>query len=547
MRLPISIHLSALIALPLALAASQAAAIDRADMPWVADLGNGRYQNPVLHADYADPDVIRVGDTYYMASSSFNNIPGLPLMESKDMVNWELVGHALHEQLPAFQFAVPRHGAGVWAPALRHHDGKFYLFYPDPDYGVYVVTAHNFRGPWTRPRLLLPGRGIIDPAPLWDDDGKAYLMHGWAKSRSGINNILTVRAMAPDASSLLDSAGKDVIDANKLPGYHTLEGPKLYKHEGWYYVFAPAGGVDQGWQAVFRSRSLDGPYEHRKVMDQGSTPINGPHQGAWVRNADGSDWFYHFQDKQAYGRVVHLEPMRWVDGWPLIGADSPTPGVGQPVSSHAKPVAGNFAIVTPPSGDEFNDARLGLQWQWNANSQPGWYSLSASPGKLRLFTQIVPEAAGYLRAAPSILAQKLPAPSFVVDTHIELRNAAEGARAGLILNGMSYASLGLRRTAIVNELVYTTCGPFTMRCTEQDTVVLPDVPASVYLRMEMREGALAQFSYSLDNRVFHPVGQPFAASRGRWTGAQVGLYSVSEKPSPIGPSYADVDYFRVSR
>ena len=133
MRIPISIHLCAVLALPLALAACQSAPLQRSDMPWVADLGNGRYQNPVLHADYADPDVIRVGDTYYMTSSSFNNIPGLPLLESKDMVNWELVGHALHEQLPAAHFAVPRHGAGVWAPALRHHDGKFYLFYPDPD------------------------------------------------------------------------------------------------------------------------------------------------------------------------------------------------------------------------------------------------------------------------------------------------------------------------------------------------------------------------------------------------------------------------------
>src|SRR5438067_1124505 len=197
-----------------------------AGAPWVADLGDGRYQNPVLHADYSDPDAIRVGDTYYMTSSSFNSAPGLPLLASRDLVNWELVGHALPALVPAERFATARHGDGVWAPCLRYHDGKFWIFYPDPDLGIFVITAEHFSGPWTPPQLLLPGKGIIDPTPLWDDDGKAWLLHGWAKSRSGINNLLTLRSMAPDASRLLDAEGRTIIDGNKLPGYRTLEGPK---------------------------------------------------------------------------------------------------------------------------------------------------------------------------------------------------------------------------------------------------------------------------------------------------------------------------------
>src|SRR5205085_9045180 len=276
--------------------------------PWIADLGDGRYKNPVLHADYSDPDAIRVGDTYYMTSSSFNSAPGLPLLASRDMVNWELVGHALPNLVPAAHFATPRLGDGVWAPCLRYHDGKFWIFYPDPDFGIYVITAENFAGPWSASRLVLAGKGIIDPTPLWDDDGKAWLLHGWAKSRAGINNMLTLRRMAPDASRMLDEQGETIIDANKIPDYRTLEGPKFYKDGGWYYVFAPAGGVEEGWQAVFRARSIHGPYEVRTVMDQGKSPINGPHQGAWVRAQDGSDWFLHFQDKNAYGRVVHLQP-----------------------------------------------------------------------------------------------------------------------------------------------------------------------------------------------------------------------------------------------
>lgn len=549
-RLP---RMLVLIAFPAALAGCQAIAPSTAGgthmpaEPWVSDLGDGRYQNPVLHADYADPDVIRVGDTYYMTSSSFNSIPALPLMESKDMINWEIVGHAVTEQIPLAHFAVPRHGAGVWAPALRHHEGKFHIFYPDPDYGIYVTTASDFKGPWSAPKLLLPGRGLIDPAPLWDEDGKAYLVHGWAKSRSGINNILTLRRMAPDASAMLDTQGRDIVDANKLAGYHTLEGPKLYKHDGYYYIFAPAGGVETGWQAVFRARKLEGPYEHRKVMDQGETHINGPHQGAWVRTAAGTDWFYHFQDKQAYGRVVHLQPMRWADGWPIIGENSGRPGTGQPVTVHAKPVPGSFAIKVPPTSDEFSTDTLGLQWQWNANRQPGWHSLAARPGKLRLYTQVAPEAAAFLRAAPSLLTQKLPAPAFTLDTHIEMRMPAEGDRAGLILNGMSYAWLGLRKTAHATELAYTTCAPLSMACTEHSTVILPDAPQSIYLRMVMKEGGLAEFFYSVNNRDFRPVAAPFPASRGRWVGAQVGLFSVGNKPSPVAQSYLDVDYFRVTR
>ena len=514
-----------------------------ASLPWVADLGNGQYQNPVLHADYSDPDAVRVGDTFYMTASSFNATPGLPLLESKDLVNWKLVGHALKHNLPAAHFATPRHGDGVWAPCLRYHNGKFWIFYPDPDFGVYVITAEKFAGPWSEPHLLLPARGVIDPTPMWDDDGQAYLLHGWAKSRAGFNNVLTLRRMSPDGRQLLDSSGPVVIDGNKLPGYRTLEGPKFYKHDGWYYVFAPAGGVEEGWQSVFRSRSIGGPYEDRIVMEQGSTAINGPHQGAWVRAQDGKDWFLHFQDKKAYGRIVHLQPMTWKDGWPLIGEPSAKPGVGQPVLRHAKPVAGQ-ALAVPPTGDEFAGTTLGLQWQWNANPQPGWHSLSARPGWLRMPTMAVPAARDYVRAAPNIMAQKLPGPVFTAETRIELHGAADGDRAGLILNGMSYAWLGLRKQDGRHQLVYTTCGPFVIRCTEQSTVILPDAPSALTLRMEMTDGAIARFSYSTDQRSFTPVGSPFSATKGRWVGAQMGLFNVGNGDSK---GHLDVDYFRVTR
>lgn len=511
---------------------------------WVPDLGNGQYKNPVLNADYSDPDAVRVGDTYYMTSSSFNSAPGLPLLQSKDLVNWQLVGHALPKQVPVAHFATPRHGGGVWAPCLRHHDGKFWIFYPDPDHGIYVTTAENFTGPWSEPRLLLPGKGIIDPTPLWDDDGKAWLLHASAKSRAGVNNILTLHAMAPDASRLLDAKGKVIVNGDKLPGYRTLEGPKFYKHDGYYYVFAPAGGVEHGWQSVFRSRTIDGPYEDRIVMEQGDTAVNGPHQGAWVRAQDGKDWFLHFQDRKAYGRVVHLQPMAWRDGWPVIGKPGPKPGVGNPVDTYQKPVAGQ-PVAVPATTDEFDGKALGLQWQWNANPQDGWHSLSARPGHLRLPVLAVPESKDFVRAAPNIVTQKLPATTFTAETRIELRGAKDGDRAGLILNGQSYASLGLRQRGADLQLVYTTCTPFKPRCTENATVVLPKAPAALTLRMAMAEGANARFQYSVDGKRFVDAGTPFAATKGHWVGAQMGLYSASDAAQPSG-AVLDVDYFRVT-
>ena len=483
--------------------------------PWIADLGDGRYRNPVLHADYSDPDVIRVGNMFYMTASSFNNAPGLPLLESPDLVNWTLVGHALPRLAPADVFDRPQYGKGVWAPTLRWHDGRFWIFYPDPDYGVYVMTAEHFAGPWTPPRLLLAGRGIIDPAPLWDDDGKAYLLHAWAKSRAGINNVLTLRRMDPQATRMLDDAGKIVIDGGRYPGYHTVEGPKLYKANGYYYVFAPAGGVEMGWQAVFRSRSIDGPYEARRVMDKG-----------------------------AYGRVVHLQPMRWQDGWPVIGAPGRTPGVGEPVITYQKPVQG-FGPAAPATSDAFDGPALGPQWQWGANPAPGWYSLTDNPGRLRLATQVVPAADGYVRAAGAILTQKAPASRFIVETRVRLAGAVDGDRAGLIVNAMQYAWAGLRRSGGKTELVRTVCGPFGPRCREASTVVLADAPDALTLRMQMNENGFVNFAYSLDGREFKPAGDAFPVTRGTWVGAQVGLFSVGAQ-ARTQPSYLEADYFNVT-
>nr|BFF27893.1 hypothetical protein GCM10025732_58580 [Glycomyces mayteni] len=316
---------------------------------WTADLGDGTYRNPVLNADWSDPDAIRVGDDFYLTASSFHRVPGLPVLHSRDLVNWTIIGHALTRLVPEEDFRTPQRGGGVWAPALRHHAGRFWIVYPDPDRGLFVTSAEDPAGPWSEPLLLKGGKGLIDPCPLWDEDGSAYLVHGWAKSRAGINNRLTVHRMSSDATELLDE-GVVVIDGDALDGYRTLEGPKFYKRDGWYWIFAPAGGVAEGWQSAFRSRDPLGPYEDRIVLAQGSTAVNGPHQGAWVDTREGADWFLHFQDKGFLGRVVHLQPMRWdEDGWPVIG-DGGEPVLSGRSRSRASRWPRRLRTTTSPTG-----------------------------------------------------------------------------------------------------------------------------------------------------------------------------------------------------
>ena len=388
------------------------------------------YRNPVIHADYSDPDALRADDGYYMTSSSFSHVPALPILFSRDLVHWELVNHAIGRLPPGDHFDTPRHGEGVWAPAFREHDGRFYIYYGDPDFGIYVVTADHPRGKWSDPRRIKAGKGLIDPAPFWDDDGTAYLVHAWAKSRAGFNNVLTLHRMSPDGLEILDGGG-GFVDGNRLEGWGTIEGPKLYKRDGLYYIFAPAGGVRNGWQGVFRSERIEGPYEERIVLEQGDTVVNGPHQGAWLTTPAGADWFLHFQDKDVYGRIVHLQPMRWVDGWPVMGRDPDGDGTGQPVLQHAVPHPEVSVLnVHPQTSDDFDDG-FNLAWQWQANPQPDWLG-EASPGRLRLNAVPMPEN---FWQAGNLLMQKFPAEAFSVEVHADVTALTADDAAGLVVFG----------------------------------------------------------------------------------------------------------------
>jgi len=527
-----------------------------AGLLWQSDLGNGLYKNPVLFADYSDPDVVAVGNDFFMTASSFNSAPGLPILHSTDLVNWTLLGHALEKLVPEDVFNVPQHGNGVWAPNIRYHDGKVWIFYPDPDFGIYMTQTEDPKtGVWTAPLLILPGKGLIDPTPLWDDDGKAWLLHAWAKSRSGKNNILTLHRMSWNGTKV-EEDGKVIIDGHKLPGYRTLEGPKFYKRNGFYYIFAPAGGVPVGWQAVFRSEKIEGPYAYRTVLEQGNTLVNGPHQGAWIKTPNGEDWFFHFQSRLAYGRIVHLQPMKWLDDWPVIGGDSNADGIGNPVSTHRKPciktASGNHSqIAAPLSSDDFDQDDIGLQWQWNANPHDGWYSMSERPGYLRFYAQPQPEPdTGNMWSMPSLMLQKIPAPRFMAEVILEIPQNTGDLDTGLIMFGEDYAWIGVKHDSLSGETVIGYAGCINARtgCQEEFIEEKALDAHTITLRMTVSDGGGTVFSYQEGDNRPKSIGDLFQARPGRWVGAKVGLFArTNEMSQGSSAPYADFQSIRFFR
>jgi beta-xylosidase len=536
---------------------------------WSPDNGDGTYTNPVVNADYSDPDVCVAPDSedYYMTASSFQCTPGLPILHSRDLVNWEIINYAIKDKLYEGDckliehFNTPQHGNGVWAPSIRYHNGEYYIYWGDPDYGVYMVKTKEPAGEWSKPLCVIRGKGYIDTTPLWDDDGRCYLVNGWANSRAKYASVLTVREMSADGTRAI---GQPVIvfDGNGTEN-RTCEGPKFYKRDGWYWIMCPAGGVPGGFQLAMRSRSPYGPYEHKIVLQQGKTDINGPHQGGWVHTKYGEDWFLHFQDKEAYGRVVHLQPVDWSSGWPVMGNN------GEPVITYKKPLSSlpSSLPTNPAESDEFNAPTLGLQWQWQANYQQT-FGMPTAFGTMRIFTHKLDADAQNLWLVPNMLLQKTPADEFTVTTKLRLTAKAEGQMGGLIMMGLDYSALLLKRVGDEFQLLQVTCHNAdkgkpqteqliaTLKSTaKDDTDYKPAIHEDIYLRLTVSNAEAGQphggkpivrFAYSQNGKKFTPCGEAFTMRQGKWIGAKFGLVAVESNPKS-DRGWIEADWMRVRK
>ena len=494
------------------------------DYRW-GDLGNGTFANPVLNADYSDPDVIRVGDKYYMTCSEFHFM-GMPILESDDMVNWRIIARVHdHINLPGFS-EMKKYGGGTWAPALRYHDGKFWIYVCIPNEGLFVTTATDPAGEWSELYQVKDVDGWEDPCPLWDDDGNAFL----GRSQLGGGPII-IHRMSPDGKTLLD-------EGRKIYEGPTAEGTKLFKKDGYYYLSIPEGGVGTGWQTVLRSKDIYGPYEGKRVLETGATKVNGPHQGALVDTPEGEWWFYHFQSTPVLGRVVHLQPVKWVDGFPVIGKDYDLNGVGEPMKVCEKPSVRVTPIPSAPqTSDNFDDNRLAVQWQYNHN--PVKENISFADGWLKLRSM----KADKLKYSFNQLTQKLMGFSGSVVTLIDYNEMRNGDCAGIEAAGSKHLGVGVTVTdngsAPVAYAYVDNNGAF-----ENKKELPVSAKGRVYLMYQYdAANNRHQFSYSTDGQNFHALGDSYENGEGDWKGVRTGLYhynvEADEEKYPCGTAMFD--------
>ena len=564
-----------------ALTLTAAAPAQEPSKTWNPNVAGNKYRNPIIDADYSDPDVCRVGNDYYMTSSSFACFPGLQILHSTDLVNWQIVGTALTDDYPVLEkyrgtdldwHRRSQHGNYVWAPSIRHHDGWFYIYWGDPDQGLFMTKARDVRGPWEKPVLVKEAKGLIDCCPLWDDDGRAYLSHGCAGSRAGVKSVLFVAPMSPDGTHVTGPS-RIVYDGHE--DQPTIEGTKFYKRNGYYYIMSPAGGVKYGWQVELRSKNPFGPYDEYVGMAQGKSKVNGPHQGAWVDTQNGEDWFIHFQDKHAYGRVVHLQPARWVNDWLVIGNDADGDGCGDPVSVWKKPNLPAGKNLQPSEDDEFNSTELGAQWQFEGPFSQYWYFCDARKSRLRLYGPQAPDNYRNVSDLQNALLQKLPTENFTATARVRFIPNPDfkpkGEEGGFVIMGLDYAGIKFVSTKDGCAMRYVVCKDAQKGAAEQTVAeqavkltampkpytqkyAVDDIPQPrsatpwMYVRAKVHsEGtgnairAFAQFAYSKDGKKFTDLGQPFEIKEGKWIGAKIGFYCMRPSTKNDSPFF-DVDW-----
>lgn len=468
---------------------------------------------PLVFADYSDPDVCMDdnGD-FWMTSSSFQCMPGLPILHSRDMVNWTHANYAVEKLLPEERYATVQHGCGVWAPSIRFHKGTYYIYWGDPDYGIYMVKTTNPRGKWDTPVLVVPGKGLIDPCPLWDEDGRVYLVNGWANSRCGFNSVLTIRELSADGTTAIGNPV--LVYDGQVEGNHTVEGPKLYKHEGHYYILAPAGGVAQGWQLALRSKSIYGPYESKVVYNS-----DGVHQGGMA-----ADKFICFRETGAYGRILHLLDVEWKNGWPMMKARS---------KKAERP------SVQPHSG-----------YQWHANYQDT-FGFPLADGRQRIYGHHVEADYRSLWEVPNLWLKKFEGETFSDTLRLVISAKAEGEQSGFVIMGRDYCGLSaeLRDGHFVLKRILCkdadkgeaetseTIGKLSTRTYGAGAKQNYETTLHVIIRCD--KGALCTMSYSTDGKRYNQAGQPFQAREGKWIGAKYGVFSIA--PDKTSRGWVDME------
>jgi len=467
------------------------------------DQGDGTYKNPIIKSDCSDPDLIRVGDDFYLVASDFHFV-GIQVMHSKDLVNWEIIGQVFNKLAMSPKYdQMKGYGEGTWAPSLRFHNGEFYLYVCTPHDGLFMWHTKDPAGAWSNMVTVKAVDLWEDPCPFWDEDGNAYLVH----SHLGAGPLI-LHKMSADGTMLLD-------DGQQIYQGRVAEGPKMFKRQGYYYISLPEGGVSVGGQTVLRSKNIYGPYERRQVLENGS-----PHQGGIVDVDNGQSWFIGFKTAGSLGRIDFLEPVKWqADGWPVFGDK------GKPVSQFKKPDVGKaYPISRPQCSDEFTGAKLSPIWQWNHNPVDSAWSLTDRPGWLRLHG--LPSAD--LADARNTLTEKIWDDGGVIDMKLDVSHLTDGQTAGFtFISGSNFGWVGIEQHNGIRTIAWDHGnGPAVQS-------------AEIWLRGTY-ERASAPLWYSLDGQNYIDTKSAYRLRYLNWKGARFGMFCFGGAGENAG--YTDVDF-----
>ena len=490
------------------------------------DQGDGTYQNPVLPSDYSDLDCIRVGAEYYTISSTFQYSPGVVILHSKDLVNWRILGHVVDDITrigPELNWdRMNRYGRGIWAGAIRYHDGKFWVYFGTPDEGYFMSSAKNPAGPWEPLHCLMNEPGWDDCCPFWDDDGQGYFVGTCFKD--GYKTWLF--KLAP--------AGRELVKdwrvlLNEGSG---REANKLYKINGIYYhLFSEHKPGVERYVMMQRATNVAGPYTERHQLSHAEPAAKEPNQGGIVQ-AENGDWYFltHHGNGDWEGRCASLLPITWSNGWPIPGTIE-SDGIGGMVWSGRKSVP-NTPIVTPQTDDDFNGPKLGVQWEWNFQPRADKWSLTERPGFLRLHA-FKPLQRDNLKKAGNTLTQRVFRTSTnIVTLALDLRGMADGQVVGLCHYSKDYSTIGVRcqNGFVILESAHNRTSTNGPAITSQN----------LWLRSTWGLDGKSNYSYSTNGTAFTPFGGTYQLGWGDYRGDRIGIFTYNDDADA---GYVDCDGF----
>jgi len=490
------------------------------------DQGDGTYRNPVLPSDYSDTDCIRVGADYYAVSSTFQFSPGFVVLQSKDLVNWSIIGHVVSDigviSPELKSTGMNRYGKGIWAGAIRYHDNKFWVYFCTPDEGYFMSTATNPAGPWEPLHKMASfSGGWDDCCPFWDDDGQGYFVGTNFKDGYKIH----LWKLTPDGRDIVPESDQ-VIHQSK-----GSEANKLYKINGTYYHFYSENHGSEGRVMMMeRSKNIFGPYTESKQLSYAEKQFHEPNQGGLVQTEKG-DWYFltHHGHGDWEGRCMSLVPVTWIDGWPIIGQPDDK-GIGHFVWSGRMPVSGT-PVVTPQSSDDFSSTNLSPQWEWNYQPRAEMWSLTERPGWMRLKAFRPLKVNDLMKAGNTLTQRCFRTAKNEVIVKLDLSGMADGEKAGLCHFAGAHSAIGVVQEGTVRTLEFRING----KCMSGPVIT----ENTLWLKSSWGMDGNSHYAYSTDGRTFTDFGEPWALTWGNYRGDRIGIYNFNDKAEA---GFVDVDY-----